>query len=454
MNPTQIVDRRHLAELLGLDEARLAWLTGASKSMTVPVYKKYTIGDRSGKRRMILAPVRDLAKAQRWILEHVVALAPVHPAAHGFVVGRSIETNALSHAGRALLVNMDVRDFFPSIQFNQVIGVFLRLGYSMPVARCLTLLTTESYRLQSERWTADGPRRLPQGACTSPALANTVCWRLDKRLTAYAGALGCIYTRYADDLSFSTDRADLVAPALIRGVRQILREEHLEAHPRKTRIMRAGARQEVTGLVVNGTEDGAPIRHSRQVRRRLRAMLHRVASGNLDPSVDRALLAAQLRGHVSHQLSVDPGARAIWLPRLTAALQELEGGGAQSLSGRPGDSSLLELCGYRIGLRGKSDKLRQLAILKACWADALGAGVPAAKAARYGERMSPTRVAVLARELARRQHGARRKLRESGGNYAPLVAQYGRDLEFLRAHFDGLDDVRWPRAVRVLTKRR
>src|SRR4029077_10406034 len=122
----------------------------------------------------------------------------------------SVVSNAQAHTRRALVVNLDLENFFPSIAFPRVRSVFQRRGYSPAVATILALLGTECPRrlvqYDGKRyWVATGPRGLPQGACTSPALSNQVARRLDKRLGGLANKLGLAYTRYADDLTFSGD---------------------------------------------------------------------------------------------------------------------------------------------------------------------------------------------------------------------------------------------------------
>src|SRR5262249_49892429 len=133
---------------------------------------------------------------------------PVEPVSHGFVKGKSTVSNAKPHVGKAVVLNMDLEGFFPNIVFPRVRSVFHRAGYSWSVATVLALLCTECPRREviyegKRYYVAKGPRGLPQGACTSPALSNQVARRLDKRFAGLAVKMGISYTRYADDLSFS-----------------------------------------------------------------------------------------------------------------------------------------------------------------------------------------------------------------------------------------------------------
>src|SRR5207237_9566311 len=188
------------------------------------------------------APKPALAQAQRWVFEHILSKLEVEPPAHGFVRGRSIVSNAAPHVGKAVVVNLDLKEFFPSITFRRVKGLFQAFGYSEHVATVLALLCTEPPRVQAELdgkvyHVALGDRVLPQGACTSPAITNALCRRLDRRLRGLAARHGFAYTRYADDLTFSGDNTTAVGK-LLKSVRGIVQAEGFTEHPRKTRVMR------------------------------------------------------------------------------------------------------------------------------------------------------------------------------------------------------------------------
>ena len=287
-----------LAAAMGLPVARLRWLTYHRETDTGAHYYTFTIPKRDGSPRTIFAPKRELKAAQRWMLRQVAERLPVHNAAHGFLADRSIVTNAQAHAGAEVIVKLDIRDFFPTVTWRRVKGLLRKGGLSESVATLLSLLATESPRelVQFRGKTlhvAVGPRALPQGAPTSPALTNALCLRLDRRLSGLARLLGFTYTRYADDLAFSWRPAESAgagkdggrAPvgALLRGVGQILPAEGFTLHPDKTRVLRRGERQKITGLVVNQNPSGssAPaVRVPREVRRRLRAAIHNREKGN------------------------------------------------------------------------------------------------------------------------------------------------------------------------------
>jgi retron-type reverse transcriptase len=272
-----IPDVKALASAMGVSVAELRFLAYERALSRVSHYQRFLIPKKSGGTRQISAPMPRLKRAQYWILDNILTKVPVHQAAHGFVPGRSILTNAAPHTGREVVVNLDLKDFFPTLSWRRVRGKFQGLGYSGAVATVLALICTEpdtsEVELDGQRLFArKGPRRLPQGAPTSPALTNLICLRLDKRLAGLAAKLGFTYTRYADDLTFSASgEAAEKAGTLLNAVAVIVTAEGFAVHPRKTRIMRSHRRQEVTGLVVND-RIGVP----RDTLRRFRALLHQV----------------------------------------------------------------------------------------------------------------------------------------------------------------------------------
>jgi hypothetical protein len=297
-----------LAEALGLTVAELRWLTYHRDAATKVHYYRFTIPKRDGTPRPIWAPLPKLKAAQHWILHNVVEKLLVHGSAHGFLPGRSILTNSSVHTNARVLLKMDIREFFPTVTFPRVKGVFRKAGYRERIATLLALLCTEAPREivrhdGTDYYVALGPRCLPQGAPTSPALTNVLCLRLDRRITALAGRYGWRYTRYADDLTFSLPNDHAGPPQLgaLQGlVKKVVAEEGFAVHPEKTRVARKGALQRVTGLVVNG--DGRP-RVPRDVRRSLRAALHNRARGKPPREGDTP---ARLEGQAAFVHMTDP----------------------------------------------------------------------------------------------------------------------------------------------------
>ncbi|MEK6233271.1 MAG: reverse transcriptase family protein, partial [Planctomycetales bacterium] len=264
----------------------------------------------SGGVRLLSAPRRDLAAVQQTILRDVLDKVPTHDAAHGFVSGRGTKTNAAPHVKQDVVLNMDLKDFFPSITFPRVRGLFKQLGYSPAAATILALLCTDSPRRKAgfdgkTYHVAVGPRRLPQGACASPALSNLISRRLDSRLAGMAKKLGWTYTRYADDLTFSAsgEPARLTTGYLMARVRHVAQDEGFAVNPDKTRVLRRNASQRVTGIVVNDRL-GVP----RKLARRIRAILHRAKSEGLEAQNREGLpnFEGWLQGMIAYISMVNP----------------------------------------------------------------------------------------------------------------------------------------------------
>lgn len=266
-----------LATAMSITVGELRFLAFARNVATVSHYVRFAIPKKTGGMRQISAPMPRLKAAQHWILHHILAHVPPHDAAHGFRPQHSIVSNAQPHVGADIVLNVDLQDFFPSIAYPRVKGVFRALGYADAVATILGLVCTapdiEELILDGQTYfVAVSERHLPQGAPSSPALTNLLCRRLDRRLTALAARNGFTYTRYADDLTFSAS-GEAVArlPHVHKRLAVIIAAEGLTLHPRKTRLLRRGRQQEVTGLVVN-----SKVNIARATLKRFRAVLYQI----------------------------------------------------------------------------------------------------------------------------------------------------------------------------------
>ncbi|HEY6880843.1 MAG TPA: reverse transcriptase family protein, partial [Polyangiales bacterium] len=220
-----------------------------------------------GAYRLIEAPKPKLKLAQRRILDEILSKVPLHPACHGHRRGRSIKSYASEHTGRAQLLTLDLCEFFNRITEARVRAIFASLGYNDDVAPLLAglccaptpedVLATrprpiDSHDARIAQRAVLRDSHLPQGAPTSPALANLAAFRLDVRLSALAAHFDARYGRYADDLAFSGDRRLLaVTPLFPDWVTAIAREEGFVVRSEKTRSMPRAQRQTVCGIVVN-----------------------------------------------------------------------------------------------------------------------------------------------------------------------------------------------------------
>lgn len=263
-----------LAKAIGIDEGSLAWLSYHRGVATIDHYHRFTIPKRSGGTRTISSPKGRLRIAQSWVQNEILTKLNLHDAAMAFRPGRSILDNAKLHQNRAIVIRLDLKDFFPSIGFKRIKGLFESFGYNEGIASILALLTTEAPRATilldgKRKYVTIGQRQLPQGACTSPALTNILCRKLDARLTGLAKAFNFTYTRYADDCVFSTDNGEANLGTFLAPIRKIIENEGFVVNAEKTRIMRPQNRQAVTGLVVNEQPH-----ISREDMRKFRAFLH------------------------------------------------------------------------------------------------------------------------------------------------------------------------------------
>jgi hypothetical protein len=316
-----------LRKLLGIKSPQqLGWFLLASAAEDGP-YTTFTIPKRSGGEREIAAPKGHLRWTQRQILDKILAQVPAHEAAHGFVPGRSTVTNAAAHRGAALVLKFDLTDFFPTIHYYRVVGLFGRLGYYVGDSRfhtddearqvAPTLARLCCYTPDPQAW---GAAKLPQGAPTSPAISNLACRRLDARLDGLARGKGGVYTRYADDLTFSFRKDDVDLGRFRWWVDQVCHQEGFFVNQHKFRVIRRSQRQVVTGIVVNDE-----LRVPRDERRRFRATLHNCRTHGLESQArGREKFAEYLRGFASYVHMVHPEEGA----ELLAEVNELLGGPA------------------------------------------------------------------------------------------------------------------------------
>ncbi len=264
-------------------------------------YVEFEIPKAKGGTRKIAAPRTPLRKVQRTILDAILAKVPLHDACHGFVPHRSTVTNAAPHTRAAIVLKLDLKDFFPTVHYRRVKGLFQWLGYNEEVAATLAGLTT--YRPKLDSGHVVWPGVLPQGAPTSPALANLISRRLDARLDKLALKYGATYTRYADDLTFSfRAKPDLELGRFLWWVDGICQQEGFTERADKRRVLRNKHQQRVTGLVVNDK-----INIPRADRRRFRAILHNCAKHGLASQAgDHADFPAYLAGYAAYVHMVDP----------------------------------------------------------------------------------------------------------------------------------------------------
>lgn len=219
-------------------------------------YYNFQISKKSGGKRHINIPNEGLALVQQFIKNEILDTIPIHESAHGFKKDFSIISNASKHLNQEMVLNIDLKDFFPSIGTRKVFYVFNSLcGYDKELSYCLTRLVTLN-------------NSLAQGACTSPVISNIVSFNMDNRLEKLSKKMGINYTRYADDITFSGTK-DKINNKLLYIVEQIINECGYSLNKKKTRFQSSVMRQEVTGLIVNGNKLSIPNEYIRKIRQEI-----------------------------------------------------------------------------------------------------------------------------------------------------------------------------------------
>lgn len=296
-----------LAKALNVTVGKLRFLAYARSVSEKTHYINFQLPKKTGGFRSISAPMPDLKQAQTWILDNILNRVAVHEAAHGFLPGKNIVSNAERHVRSKIIVNFDLENFFPTITYNRVKGIFRSFGYSEALATVFALICTapetEEVEIDGKTYfVAVGERALPQGSPASPAISNIAARRLDKSLSKIAADRNFRYTRYADDLTFSAGDKDADVVKLMAQVRYVVEKQGFKVNESKTRVLRPGRKQEVTGIVVN-----EKISVDRETLRKFRAVLHQAETKGLENlrwGNSQDLIAA-LKGYANFVLMVD-----------------------------------------------------------------------------------------------------------------------------------------------------
>jgi RNA-directed DNA polymerase len=293
-------------------------------------YRVFAIRKRSGGKRFICAPETGLLNLQRWIHEHILCSSPALKAltrhATAYLPGSSHAKNALQHLGADWVLKLDITNFFESISERQVYRVFRSLGYRALIAFVLSRLCTRVLAPSSDRrlhqsimrWQTGKKRKffnslvmghLPQGAPTSPMLANLVCVALDADLQKIASDEGLTYTRYADDMVFSGELVDRSAAIKIsRDISAVIGRYGFSINAQKTNIAKNGGRKIVTGLSV----DGDVLRLPRDYKDEIRQELFYLEKHGLESHCSRTghknhfSYLLRLAGRIRYAISIEP----------------------------------------------------------------------------------------------------------------------------------------------------
>ena len=317
-NLPSITSPIELQKWLGISSSELRWLTGTLRDRPLAKeHYRHRWVPKPGRPRLFEIPRLRLKQAQRRLTE-LFALIPPHPAAHGFVAKRSAASCLEPHVGKEVVLRMDLQHFFPSIRRGRVSAMLREFGYPQLVAALIARLVTatvpESILEQARPLCNEqafellqhslGQPHLPQGAPTSPAVANLIAWKLDCRLAGLAAHVGAHYTRYADDLIFSGGRDFGRGLSRFREfVLAIAIDEGFFIRHHKTRTMKRSGRQSAVGLVMNER-----LNVPREDYEQLRAILHNCSRSGLESQnrEEHPDFLAHLRGRAAYIAATNP----------------------------------------------------------------------------------------------------------------------------------------------------
>lgn len=282
-----IFELGHFSDIVGVEENTLHKMVNNTASF----YREFKIKKRRGGHRTINVPSPTLLYIQRWILSEILSKLEIHDSSHGFVLGRSVVTNASVHRNSNCFLKMDIENYFPSIRFNRVMKIFLRLGYPLGVSYFLTSFCCLN-------------KRLPQGAATSPSLSNLVANGMDKSLHVYAQKYQLHYSRYADDLVFSGHSLN---KQNISQVTYLVEQHRFKINTTKTQLIPSGRKAIITGVSISNGSLHLPRKSVRDIKSCAYRLIkfgfveYSKNENHFDPLVYERLL-----GRISFWLQIDP----------------------------------------------------------------------------------------------------------------------------------------------------
>lgn len=274
-------DLRGFSNYIGVSETIIYLLT----EKTSKYYRKFIIPKKNGGQREILAPSYSLKLVQKWILQEILNKLPISDVAFAYKKGNGlgIKKNAEMHKNGLYLLEMDFRDFFPSISRDKVFYLFRNIGYNTFISNILANLCTHE-------------NVLPQGGVCSPCLSNIVCYRLDKRLKSLCLKREIVYSRYADDLTFSCDNK-LTLIRSYKLIEKIINQEDFKLNAQKTRYLSPSSHKVITGITV----DNANLKAKKELKKFVRAAIFRSIVSKDYSQNDK------IRGLISYIDSIEKG---------------------------------------------------------------------------------------------------------------------------------------------------
>ena len=276
---------------------------------TAPLrYKVFSIPKRKGGLREVAQPAREVKSIQRWLIADLSRTLPLHESATAYRQGASIKDNAARHVDSEYILKMDFRNFFPSILMEDIVSHLVRHcpdEYDSSAMQLIAYVCTWAPRRQR-------PLRLCIGAPSSPLLSNSLLFEFDELIAQHAAEHGAIYTRYADDLTFSTSVPDVLNsfPDMVRDLVGQLAYPRLAINEGKTVFASRAGRRVITGVTI--TNDHR-LSIGRERKRAIRAMYHHMLRGSLDDKGQQ-----ELRGLIAFAENIEPGFK-MWLEEMAKA---------------------------------------------------------------------------------------------------------------------------------------
>ncbi|MED2576388.1 retron St85 family RNA-directed DNA polymerase, partial [Bacillus thuringiensis] len=295
LNLPIIKDLESLSNHIGISE-KLIYLLSVRNS---EFYESFTIPKKDGTERKIESPSYSLKLVQRWILKEILEKIPVSVHSFAFNPGRNgIKDNAELHKFSLYLLQMDIKDFFTSIEYKRVFYLFKNLGYNSFISKILTEICTHE-------------ERLPQGGVCSPYISNLICYRLDNRLQGLCSSRDIIYSRYADDLTFSCDNKEALRK-IKKVIEEIIFDEGFKVNHKKTRYTSPSSHKVVTGITINDQK----IKVQKDLKRKVRALIHHaIVCGDFSE-------INTIKGYVSYINSIEVGYREKVITYINKLLME------------------------------------------------------------------------------------------------------------------------------------
>ncbi|MGE8723317.1 reverse transcriptase family protein [Leptospira terpstrae] len=277
----------HLTQLIGIEKNFLLSMLYASEKH----YRTFNLAKKSGGSRKIDAPLPTLLYCQQWINKNILNHLVSHDCTYAYRRDKNIVLNAQQHLNKKILYKLDIKDFFPSINYDRVFSFYQYLGYNKEVSFALAKLSTFE-------------NKLPQGAATSANLSNHLFYIFDKRISKLSKKFSIVYTRYADDLIFSGDK---ISHLFIAIIKKIINENKLEINTSKTKLYTTRSRRIITGIDISNGHPRIPREYRRKIRKEILLIQKLGIFGFLEhENISDYKYISSLIGKINYWIQVEP----------------------------------------------------------------------------------------------------------------------------------------------------